>query len=269
MPACRMADGSRPGRRHDHGDEPGGRVRGWPGLPPPVPQKSPRVPLSRGPIRKPCIPRPDRVILFRSQPAGSRLAARPLPFAIAQSALRGTDVFHDLLLRWVAGVGIDEPCPDANQVPQEPRPAVCDQDVAQGHGGDPGPCEVAPLLSDDRLLVDGALIKVWASVESVKPTAGAFRPTIRASAVRPLRCPASHNAAERPRPASPLQPSARISSMIRIRGCRTRAKAFRHNLMRPAAPGRTLPRGPRASGDKDRCRLLAANWIEGFNPGRS
>ena len=76
---------------------------------------------------------------------------------------------YNLLFRWFAGLGIDDPVWDHSTYSKN-RDRLLEADVARkflkailAHG------KVAPLLSDDHFTVDGTLVQAWASMKSFVP----------------------------------------------------------------------------------------------------
>lgn len=79
---------------------------------------------------------------------------------------------YNLLFRWFAGLGIDDPV-WVPTVFTKNRDRLLTTDMSRklmaailAHR------EVAPLLSDDHFSVDGTLVKAWASMKSFQPKAG-------------------------------------------------------------------------------------------------
>jgi transposase len=82
----------------------------------------------------------------------------------------------DLLFRWFAGLGIDDPVCDAS-VFSKYRERLFNTEIAQGFlAALLAAPEVRRLLSRDHFTVDGTLLKAWASMKSFRPKDGGGRP---------------------------------------------------------------------------------------------
>jgi transposase len=80
---------------------------------------------------------------------------------------------YNLLFRWFAGSGLDDPVWDHSTYSKN-RDRLLEADVARkvlkamlAHP------KVAPLLSDEHVSVDGTLVQAWASMKSLQPKAPA------------------------------------------------------------------------------------------------
>jgi hypothetical protein len=172
---------------------------------------------------------------------------------------------YDLLFRWSVGLGVDDP------VRGEGRPEICPVDRFQPRTGEaPGrrptvfgktrdrlPTtemsrkvmaailahrEVAPLLSDGHVPVDGPLIKAWASMKTVQPKPQDAPPRTRIPAPRP-RAPPSISPPPIPtqRPTRCPAPAARAAPPTSSSGARN-ARTRPTPRPRTRTPGSTARR---------------------------
>ena len=83
---------------------------------------------------------------------------------------------YDLLFRWFAGLGVDDPAWD-HSVFSKNRDRLLDGDIAAKFlAAVLAQPKVKKLLSTDHFSVDGTLIEAWASVKSFKPKDGGDEP---------------------------------------------------------------------------------------------
>lgn len=83
---------------------------------------------------------------------------------------------YNLLFRWFVGLGIDDPV-WVPTVFSKNRNRLLTADMSRNvMASILAYREVAPLLSDDRFLVDGTLVKAWASMKSFQPKAEGMPP---------------------------------------------------------------------------------------------
>jgi transposase len=82
----------------------------------------------------------------------------------------------DLLFRWFAGLGVDDPVWD-HSASSKNRDRLLSAEIAREFLGallaDP---KVKRLLRDEHFSVDGALLKAWASMKSFRPKDGSGAP---------------------------------------------------------------------------------------------
>ena len=81
---------------------------------------------------------------------------------------------YDLLFRWFAGIGVDDAAWD-HSVFSKNRDRLLEGDIAAKFlAAVLAQPKVNKLLSSDHFLVDGTLIKAWASMKSIKPICVTF-----------------------------------------------------------------------------------------------
>jgi transposase len=102
-----------------------------------------------------------------------RAALLQILFSIRSERQLMEQMQYNLLFRWFAGLGIDDPV-WAPTVFSKNRDRLLNTDIARkflaailAHK------DVVPLLSEEHFSVDGTLVEAWASMKSFKPKAGA------------------------------------------------------------------------------------------------
>lgn len=79
---------------------------------------------------------------------------------------------YNLLFRWFVGLGIDDPVWVPTVLTKNRDRLLTTEMSRKVMAAILAYREVAPLLSDDHFLVDGTLVKAWASIKSFQPKAG-------------------------------------------------------------------------------------------------
>lgn len=97
-------------------------------------------------------------------------------YAIRSERLLMERLEYDLLFRWFAGIGVDDPAWD-HSVFSKNRDRLLEGDIAAKFlSAVLAQPKVKKLLSSDHFSVDGPLIEAWASMKSVKPKDGSGEP---------------------------------------------------------------------------------------------
>jgi transposase len=138
-------------------------------------------------------------------------------FTVRSERLLMERLDYDLMFRWFAGLGVDDPVWDHSTFSKN-RDRLLEADIARKllktileHK------EVAPLLSDEHFTVDGTLVNAWASLKSFVPKEGAGAPPPDDGAGQPppsgakpedeaAEGPEPQQQAAQPMPTNPSQP---------------------------------------------------------------
>jgi transposase len=83
---------------------------------------------------------------------------------------------YNLLFRWFAGLGVDDPVWDVTVFTKNRDRLLAGEIAAKFFRAVLGQPRVKGLLSDDHFSVDGTLIQAWASVKSFRPKDGSGEP---------------------------------------------------------------------------------------------
>jgi transposase len=125
----------------------------------------------------------------RSADARARISNRAIPpeqplralllqafFTVRSERQLMAQLIYNIMFRWFVGLSMDAPVWDVT-VFTENRDRLLEGDIARGfllallaHA------QIAPLLSDDHVSVDGTLIEAWGSMKSLRPKDGSGEP---------------------------------------------------------------------------------------------
>jgi transposase len=190
---------------------------------------------------RPSIP-PERLI---------RASLIQILFSVRSERQLREQMEYNLLFRWFVGLGIDDPA-SVPTVFTKSRDRLLTTDMSRkvmaailAHR------EVAPLLSDDHVPVDGTLVKAWASMKGFRPKADDTPPDDDPAA-RPDPTPPPRTTPNRPLPSPPRCPAppakaAMQTSTSGVRSGRTPPMPRRPTPTRGSAGNPPAPAQCRAS----------------------